>query len=370
MRTINAFFKSILIAFVIILFIPMPDTIGKISFYNHLWPGRERFAFSPQGVPASLSYNLILNNLPALFSSHIISQPKQPNEFRIIVLGDSSVWGTLLDVDQTLIAALNRKEYVACGKKAVFYNLGHPNPSIIKDLLILDYALQYQPDYVIWLTTLEAYPIDKQFTLPLVANNLERIADLNIRYDLSLELLRPDLSPPSLLEKSIYAQRRNLADWLRHEIYGALWSATRIDQYRWKYDPPPIDFSDSEIEFQNTQPPLIQEKLTYSVIVNGIRKISTPVLVVNEPMLLSPTSKVRYNLRYPRWAYDPWRERMQKLSFEENWNYADLWDKIPNLEYYTNSAFHRTPEGEELLASYILPFIQPNCPSPDGNSLE
>lgn len=295
MNALKALIRGLLVAITIGFFIPLPDTIGTVSLYNHVWPGRERFAFSPQGTPASLSYNIILNNLPALFSSHRISQPKKSDEFRIIVLGDSAVWGTLLDPDQTLIAALNRQSMTICGKKAIFYNLGHPNPSVIKDLLILDYALKYQPDYVIWLTTLEAYPIDKQFKLPLVANNLERIYDLSARYELSLDLQKPDIFADSYYwKKTIYAQRRNLADWLRHEIYGALWSATGIDQYKWEYEPPPVDFPDSQTEFQDMSPPLNEEKLTYRVMVNAIRKIPAPVLVVNEPMLISPTSKVRY----------------------------------------------------------------------------
>lgn len=364
MNSLRALFKGILFAIIIIGFIPAPDTIGKTSLYNHLWPGRERFAFSPRGVPAWLSYNIILNNLPALFSSHKISQPKQPNEFRIIVLGDSSVWGTLLDPDQTIIAALNRKSLSLCEQKVAFYNLGHPYPSVIKDLLILDYALQYQPDYVIWLTTLYAYPIEEQFTVPLLVNNLQRVHELNERYQLSLDLSKPEMAPPSYFGKNIYSQRRNLADWIRHEIYGALWMATGIDQHKWKYDPPPVDFPDSQTEFQNMQPPLNHKTLTYSVIEKSVQKIPIPFLIVNEPMLISQTSKVRYNLAYPRWAYDAWREQMQTIAHQEKWNYLDLWDKIPAPEYYTNAAIHRTPEGEELLANYILPAIRPICLKP------
>ena len=48
-----------------------------------------------------------MNNLEAMFASHAISQPKATDEFRVVVIGDSSVWGILLDNDQTLPGQLD-----------------------------------------------------------------------------------------------------------------------------------------------------------------------------------------------------------------------------------------------------------------------
>ena len=111
-----------------------------------------------------------------MFASHIITgTEKTPDEYRVLLIGDSSVWGTLLTPEQTLAGQLNASPIAACGKTVHAYNLGYPTMSLTKDLMILDQAIKYQPDLIIWLTTLEAFPNDKQFTSPIVANNAERV---------------------------------------------------------------------------------------------------------------------------------------------------------------------------------------------------
>src|ERR1051326_1552591 len=66
--------------------------LGKLSLYNSIFPGRERFPFGETRE----SYNLSLFDLDAMFASHVISGgAKAPDEYRVLVIGDSSVWGTL-----------------------------------------------------------------------------------------------------------------------------------------------------------------------------------------------------------------------------------------------------------------------------------
>src|SRR4030067_829182 len=57
------------------------------------------------------------------------------------------------------------------GRQARFYNLGYPVMSVMKDLLILSYAIRYQPDLILWPLTLESMPYDKQLYPPLLQNN-------------------------------------------------------------------------------------------------------------------------------------------------------------------------------------------------------
>src|SRR5574339_43564 len=117
-----------------------------------------------------------LFNFDAMFGSHVLAgRQKTPAEYRVLLIGDSSVWGTLLTPEKTLAGQLNAKQVSACGKTVRAYNLGYPTISLTKDLMILDEAKDYEPDLVIWLTTLEAFPIDKQFSSPIVANNTERV---------------------------------------------------------------------------------------------------------------------------------------------------------------------------------------------------
>ena len=208
--------------------------LGKLSLYNSIFPGRERFPFGE----ARESYNLSLFDLDAMFASHVLDgTEKTPDEYRVLLIGDSSVWGTLLEPEQTLAGQLNAKSITACGKTVHAYNLGYPTISLTKELMLLDQANSYQPDMVIWLTTLEAFPREKQLSSPIVANNAERVRQLLHEYGLAADPNDPQLVQPSKWNQTFVGQRRALADLLRLQIYGALWASTGIDQvYPKDYD--------------------------------------------------------------------------------------------------------------------------------------
>src|SRR5574341_267524 len=203
-------------------------SLGKLSLYNVVFSGRERFPFgeNPQ------AYNLSLFDLDAMFASHILSgTEKTPDEYRVLLIGDSSVWGTLLTPEQTLAGQLNAADLNACSRQVRVYNLGYPYISLAQELLILDQALQYQPDMVIWLTTLESLPVEKQLGSPLVANNPDRIREIITKYNLNLDPNDPALTQASRRDQTFVGQRRKVADLLRLQMYGILWSSTGIDQY-------------------------------------------------------------------------------------------------------------------------------------------
>src|SRR5512138_2827439 len=108
-----------------ILFKDIP--LGKLSLYNSVFPGRERFPFGE----TKESYNLSLFDLDAMFASHVLAgTTKTPDEYRVFLVGDSSVWGTLLTPEQTLVGQLNANSMSACGKTIKAYNLGYPTISL------------------------------------------------------------------------------------------------------------------------------------------------------------------------------------------------------------------------------------------------
>jgi len=43
--------------------------------------------------------------------------------------------------------------------------------SLTKDLVLLNEAMQHQPDLIIWPVTLESFPREKQLVHPLLQNN-------------------------------------------------------------------------------------------------------------------------------------------------------------------------------------------------------
>ncbi|HET9906201.1 MAG TPA: hypothetical protein VFQ23_06160 [Anaerolineales bacterium] len=330
--------------------------LGNFSLYNSIFPGRERLPFGdhPQ------AYNINLFDLDAMFASHVLAgSPKASDEYRILLIGDSSVWGTLLRPEETLAGQLNSKAIPVCGKTAHVYNLGYPYISLMQELMILDEALQYQPDMVVWLITLESLPIDKQFGSPLVSNNPERVRELIAKYGLNADPNDEALNHESKWDQTFVSQRRALANLLRLQIYGAMWAATGLDQYYPEtYERAQIDLEASD-DFHKLKS--LENALAWDVLDAGMRAVPNTILV-NEPILVSNglNSDIRYNFFYPRWAFDDYRLRLNEFAAERNLPYLDLWDIAP-IEEFTNSGVHLTPAGEALLADKIAPAIQNTC---------
>ncbi|MEW6284885.1 MAG: hypothetical protein AB1509_01540 [Chloroflexota bacterium] len=229
--------------------------------------------------------------------------------------------------------------------------------------MLLDQALAYQPDMVIVLTTLEAFPLDKQFESPLAANNAERIRHLITNYQLPLEPNDPALIHPSKRDQTFLSRRRAVADLIRLQLYGALWASTGIDQvYPENYERAQTDL-DADLAYHGlTQPSELRGALALEVLDALMNAADVPTLLVNEPMLVSngQNSGIRYNFFYPRWAYDEYRRLLAERAAQNGWNYLDLWNIAP-LNEFTNSAIHLTPSGEALLADKLAEAIPMIC---------
>lgn len=336
---------------------PLP-WIGRASLYNWAVPGRLRFPF---GENPAQSYNLSLYPVEAMFASHVIAgTPKSPAEFRVIVIGDSSVWGTLLRPAETLPGLLDARRLPAPGGRSMrFYNLGYPTISLTKDVMLLQEAMRYQPDLVIWLVTLESFPLDRQLTTPLLQNNPARVQSLLAQTGLALDA--SPLIQPTFWDQTIIGQRRNLADIARLQLYGVMWGATSIDQaYPADYPPAARDLADDP-SYHGWQPPTLDPSLlAFDALRAGLQVAGdVPVLLINEPMLISQgrNSSVRYNFFYPRWAYDQYRTLLAEQAAASGWLYADLWNLVPGQEF-TNSAIHLTPAGEALLADAVADLLK------------
>lgn len=336
---------------------PMP-TLGRITIYNWLVDGRARL---PYGENPAESYNLSLNNLNAMFASHEISRDKAADEFRVILIGDSATWGFLLKPEDTLAGQINRGGYrTVDGRRVVAYNVGYPTMSLLKDVLMLDKALDYEPDMVVWLVTLESFPRDRQLDSPPAANNPDTVRDLIERYDLQLDPDDERFVEYDFWDSTIYGQRRALADWINLQRYGVMWDATGIDQaYPETYQLRTSDFEADESWHEFEGPEDFEANyLTWELLEAGIRRVTevgdVPLLVVNEPIFISDgvNSDLRYNLWYPRWLYDRYREMLAERAASENWQYLDVWDAVAPQEF-TDSPVHMTPEGMRVLSRLV-----------------
>jgi hypothetical protein len=335
------------------------NSMGRLSAYNFLFPGRQRL---PYGDDPDVSYNLSLYNLEAMFSSHeLTAKIKPPDEYRVILIGDSSTWGFLLPPEQTSSTYMNREGLkLPDGRNIRVYNLGYPVMSLTKDLLLLSYAMRYNPDVVIWLLTLESFPYDKQLFPPLLQNNPEKVRALIKDYRLNLDPQDSQLAVRTFWDETIIGSRRELADLLRLQLYGVLWAATGIDQYIPESYALRQENLTADDTFHNLNPPHLKESdLAFDVLRAGIKMTGdVPVLLINEPMFISKgqNSHIRYNFFYPRWAYDDYRLMMEEESISNGWKYWDMWDSIAPTEF-TNSAIHLTSSGSKQFANLVLQAI-------------
>jgi hypothetical protein len=333
---------------------PLP-ALGKISLYNHLFPGRERL---PYGDEPQRSYNLSLFQLDAMFAStELAAGPKPGGEYRVIIIGDSATWGFLLPPSQTLAALINTGNYtLRDGRRVRAYNLGYPVMSLAKDLLILSYAVHYQPDMIVWPFTLESFPYDKQLYPALLQHNSQAIGRLIQEYELPLNAEDAQLLQPGIWDRTLVGSRRDLADLWRLQLYGVMWAATGIDQYIPETYTPRMEDLPADLSFHNLKAPHLQTSdLALPILQAGLKMAgSTPVLLFNEPMFISQgkNSDLRYNFYYPRWAYDDFRQIMGVQSQQSGWNYEDDWNVVPATEF-TNSAVHMTPTGESAFAKLV-----------------
>lgn len=331
------------------------EALGRPSLYNHLFPGRQRL---PYGEQIAASYNLSLTNIPALFASHAVSQPKAADEFRVIILGDSGIWGWFLENDQTLTGQLNQLPITNYASRITAYNLGYPIMSLTKDLLILDEAMRYDPDLIIWPMTLESFPREKQLVAPIVQHNGERIRPLISQFTLNLDPNDTQFIEPDWLDRTLIGQRRQLADLLRLQLVAPAWAATGIDQAipadipRRKTD---LDADASWQSFTDAAP-FTTDDLAFDVLAAGIARAgNVPVLLVNEPMFISngANADLRYNSFYPIWAYDLYREMLAETAVTHNWLYLDLWNSIPPAEF-TDTPVHLAPAGTKIMAEMVM----------------
>jgi hypothetical protein len=336
--------------------------IGRISLYNIVFPGRDRFPF---GENPSQSYNLTINNIDAMFSSlKIDRQKKKDTEFRVFIAGDSSVWGSLLSNSDSLTGQINQKKITTCdGKTVQAFNLGYPTMSVLKDLLIIDKALSYQPDLLIWMITLESFPEINQSQAPLLVNNPLEVRKLIDKYSISNKYQEPT-SENNYLNQTLIGQRRNIADLLRLQVFGILWAATGIDQQlNVAYTPAKLDYDQDDSFYGKSEHIFADSELSFDILDKAVQNINVPIIMINEPILISSgkNSEIRYNYYYPRWAYDQYRLIINKSMSNNKVPFYDFYDTVPD-KFFTNSAIHMNPAGEAILANKINKILSEiNC---------
>jgi hypothetical protein len=350
--------KALVMLVVINILYALADPpVYKISLYNTIFPGRVRLPFDD----GSEGYTVMVDDVDFMFASHVISKPKSANEYRVALLGDSSIWGENLTAQESLSEQWNRAGIQCSERSLKFYNLGYPHPSVIKDLIILDKAVEHEPDLIIWFVTLNT--LIPQRLSPFLLANREKALNLlqtyNIPFKYEKELLE---MKESVYQQTLLGERSDLARWMKLQALGVIWAGTDADSGV------PIDDTstispdlENEVRYKGTKSKSDLNKLMLFQALQAGHEIagSIPILIVNEPMYIASggNTSVRYNDVYPRWAYDYYRKILAANAKAAKWNYRDMWKALPP-KFFPHTSLHFSADGVNMLIQKLNPTLQ------------
>jgi hypothetical protein len=330
---------------------PLP-ALSQLTVHNTLLPGRSRF----QAVLSNdAGYGRSTTNIDLMLAAHeIAAGPKPVDEYRVLLMGDSSVWGYLLGDHETLSENINRRNLVTTtGQRVRAYNLALPGMYATKDLLLMTHVNQFQPDLVVWFVTLEMLGQSTQKDSFFVCSNMAQLRPVLERYHIG-DIGCPFEPSTSILRRSIWGQRRDLATLVFSQMDGLLWAATGIDHQVTRRNTLTRHLI-GETEWRGHKGPTLDDGI---LILNALDAakglVDAPLLVVNEPVLTLNginTSKL-YNRYMPRWAYDHYMQLLETRTQSSGIRYANLWDVV-TADQFTDNEVHYTSKAVNEVADRV-----------------
>ncbi len=295
-------------------------------------------------------------------------RPTQPDELRVVLGGNSAMFGFPLPVEETFADVLNR-DFAAQGVPAHVYNLGYVNTYQLKDAVILHESLAYAPDVILYPITLaefvHAAPIVWPSLIQFFASNSGALATILGESPAGLgepfEAYR-SVAERELPEESRFARfqeaglmlriaaSRN-ADWLADRLGARVprlpvrttgrqlsydCAATHRD-FTWQYD----DWSTWNI-------------LAYLEQLE--REHGVEVIVVNWPVAHEPVDDC-YNVRYPAADFARYDDFLRDETAKRGLRYIDLHDMLPSDAFL--DSLHVSAEGHRQIAERLDTILAP-----------
>jgi len=340
--------------------------LDHITLYNHLAPGRIRFPYQEETNPRSAT----IRRMEQLFADHEISgTPKTAGEYRVVILGGSSLWGVFLSPDQTLSGCLNRKQLTTPdGRRIRAYNLAYLAPSILRDLITLRRALDYQVDQVVWFVGGVGMDRVRMFAHIFVQGNPQEAYEILDSYPIATPANPSPMPPPrepSILNRTLIEQREDLAAWLLNQLYGLVWLQTNQDFTARTFPPYKDPFLENQGDVYDVGVKRGPADVTVDTfMLDGLAagqamatKAGVGLTIILDPMWRAVGSKYRYNTYFPFWYFDLLHGALQQQARLNSWDYLD-WSSILKNEQFTDSPFHYTPEAACELADRLGAILQ------------
>ena len=353
--------KAILLFFILnFAFIYLYPWFSTHQIYNHIVPGRLRFSDSQPGFEQTAHALSLYDDMDAMFALHIISAKSKPsNEFRVIFFGDSSFWGDVVSASETLPGQINSLNLRNCrDQNIVAYNLAFPTSYVMKDFLILNKALRYNPDLIVWGITFQSLSYSNQNALGLLSSHSDETLYLIHHYMLNIPT--DFLKPRTRWDQTLLANRSNIKKLVIIQEDALPWMVTGVDgplATTWQsQDNNDIDPKNKYLLHSKT---LNSNDLMFDVL-RSADDLAHPVqiLIVNEPIFIATgkNSQQYYNIMDSRILYDKYRSILSDWAYTNRQPYFDAWNSVPMSEF-TNTPFHISANGEKKLASLLSPVI-------------
>jgi hypothetical protein len=340
--------------------------IDHWSIYRAFTPPTSRLGLALQiGDPAWWT-------LDPLLDAHEIAQPKAPDEFRVIMLGDSATFCLYCPTRESIPQALTDLDATINGKQVRAYNLAYPGSDWLKDILILQHALKYQPDAIVWLVTAKGsgdQPLPQEPEAHLITRlNAAELPALARDYNLDTWDIQRYTAAAVWYQQSIWTHGGRLRDWLvllARTVRSALLQPGKdlTDQYLLPGPPVtsqpirPVAEINSSLPGYNVMPNRQWELLRAGA--QMAREADVPLVIVNEPIYIGSgeNSDVNYNSFYERALYDRFRAALTDFVAQHEVPYLDLWNTLP-AEDFSNTSLHYNAEGNRRVADEIRQALQ------------
>jgi len=322
--------------------------VGKfVLFNNKILPGYKRLPviwnYERHSNGSIYFERYFIDDLDLLFAGDIVSsQEKHGDEYRVMIFGDSSVWGTALFSNETLAGLINSKKLKTCdGKQVTAFNLGYPNNSALKDLVIMDRAQQYQPDLSVWLFSMLALAQDSQVS-PFIDANPNYARNLIGTYNLDFDINKIAIQEDTFFDRTLIGRRQKLNLLVQYYASTIITAAVKTDDPRVTTDREEIESSNPRKtnDFVGILPPAdLHHYLVFDTLRVANQITNGKILFVNEPIYISPDANdIAYNSLFPVWAYDQYRQILRELADERNYQFLDEWD-IAMISNFQQASF-------------------------------
>jgi hypothetical protein len=321
-----------------------PIEEGRLpTLYNTLLPGRLRATWTN-----STALYVNETRVSRILSDLTAARPKQPDEYRVFVLGSSETWGAFVRPEEAFPMVLDRLGLTAPdGRQVRVYDVAYPLADSLKDLVFATYFFRhhFQPDLILYALNPYSFNPLGGGLHPLLLANTDLADEVVQTYRLTdiphLEDLAAAVGSSAWERHNFFSERGDLAYWLSNQAYGLAWALTGEDIVlprlgrQSKYG--------GNLDWTNIRPGTL-EALQQMTNEQGIGL-----------MLFSSPSNYTAPL-YNQWIYD--EAEHLKLPF------LDCRELLPFAEF-TNTGLHMTPRGHRELADQIADWMQARWETPE-----